>query len=168
MERKSMIKVRGGFSDRAGIDPCNIQMQIDDFDERTRTFISNKLYDFLQVTFNHECETRNIKYGPTDQNLSNIFCKNLMQNVFADLNHLPLGYHYDWEKFYSRIEEVLMEAPYNEVLDLLWYICNWFALSTNNCIDVFQEWFNELFQSEYVGYRFISCLLYTSPSPRDS
>lgn len=79
-----------------------------------------------------------------------------MQNVFADLNHLPLGYHYDWEKFYSRIEEVLMEAPYNEVLDLLWYICNWFALSTNNCIDVFQEWFNELFQSEYVGYRFIS------------
>ena len=53
MERKSMIKVRGGFSDRAGIDPCNIQMQIDDFDERTRTFISNKLYDFLQVTFNH-------------------------------------------------------------------------------------------------------------------
>lgn len=127
MERKSMIKVRGGFSDRAGIDPCNIQMQIDDFDERTRTFISNKLYDFLQVTFNHECETRNIKYGPTDQNLSNIFCKNLMQNVFADLNHLPLGYHYDWEKFYSRIEEVLMEAPYNEVLDLLWYICNWFS-----------------------------------------
>ena len=102
MDRKSMIKVRGGFSDRAGIDPCNIQMQIDDFDERTRTFISNKLYDFLQVTFNHECETRNIKYGPTDQNLSNIFCKNLMQNVFADLNHLPLGYHYDWEKFYSR------------------------------------------------------------------
>ena len=47
MERKSMIKVRGGFSDRAGIDPCNIQMQIDDFDERTRTFISNKLYDFF-------------------------------------------------------------------------------------------------------------------------
>lgn len=34
MERKSMIKVRGGFSDRAGIDPCNIQMQIDDFDEK--------------------------------------------------------------------------------------------------------------------------------------
>lgn len=32
-----------------------------------------------------------------------------------------------------------MEAPYNEVLDLLWYICNWFALSTNNCIDVFKS-----------------------------
>ena len=27
MERKSMIKVRGGFSDRAGIDPCNIQVK---------------------------------------------------------------------------------------------------------------------------------------------
>lgn len=83
MERKSMIKVRGGFSDRAGIDPCNIQMQIDDFDEKTRTFISNKLYDFLQVTFNHECETRNIKYGPTDQNLSNISCEKSNAECFC-------------------------------------------------------------------------------------
>lgn len=79
-----------------------------------------------------------------------------MQNVFADSNHLPLGYHYDWERFYSRIEAVLMDAPYNEVLDLLGYICNWLILSTNNCFDVFQKWFNELFQNEYVGYRFIS------------
>lgn len=155
-ERKSMIKVRGGFSDKTGINPCNTQMQITEFDKRTRTFISNKLYDFLQITFNNECETRNIKYGPSDQNLPNIFCKNLMQNVFADSNHLPLGYHYDWERFYSRIEAVLMDAPYNEVLDLLGYICNWLILSTNNCFDVFQKWFNELFQNEYVGYRFIS------------
>ena len=155
-KRKSMIKVRGGFSDKTGINPCNTQMQIMEFDKRTRTFISNKLYDFLQITFNNECETRNIKYGPSDQNLSNIFCKNLMQNVFADSNHLPLGYHYDWERFYSRIEAVLMDAPYNEVLDLLGYICNWLILSTNNCFDVFQKWFNELFQNEYVGYRFIS------------
>lgn len=118
-ERKSMIRVRGGFSEKIGINPCNTQMQITEFDKRTRTFISNKLYDFLQITFNNECETRNIKYGPSDQNLSNIFCKNLMQNVFADSNHLPLGYHYDWERFYSRIEAVLMDAPYNEVLDLL-------------------------------------------------
>lgn len=133
-KRKSMIKVRGGFSDKTGINPCNTQMQITEFDKRTRTFISNKLYDFLQITFNNECETRNIKYGPSDQNLSNIFCKNLMQNVFADSNHLPLGYHYDWERFYSRIEAVLMDAPYNEVLDLLGYICNWLILSTNKSL----------------------------------
>ena len=57
--------------------------------------------------------------------------------------------------------EYLLDEDGNRIRDkngdyLLWYICNWFALSTNNCIDVFQEWFNELFQSEYVGYRFIS------------
>lgn len=74
-KRKSMIKVRGGFSDKTGINPCNTQMQITEFDKRTRTFISNKLYDFLQITFNNECETRNIKYGPSDQNLSNIYVK---------------------------------------------------------------------------------------------
>ena len=48
-KRKSMIKVRGGFSDKTGINPCNTQMQITEFDKRTRTFISNKLYDFLQI-----------------------------------------------------------------------------------------------------------------------
>lgn len=152
-KRKSMIKVRGGFSDKTGINPCNTQMQITEFDKRTRTFISNKLYDFLQITFNNECETRNIKYGPSDQNLSNIFCKNLMQNVFADSNHLPLGYHYDWERFYSRIEAVLMDAPYNEVLDLLGYICNWLILSTNNSSE-----------SSNSGTRVYLCLLHVSNS----
>ena len=42
--RKSMIKVRGGFSDKTGINPCNTQMQIDDFDDRTRALIGNRLF----------------------------------------------------------------------------------------------------------------------------
>lgn len=155
-ERKSMIKVRGGFSEDMGFNPCNTQPQTSEFDNRTRTFISNSLYDFLQIVFEHEVETRNLRYGSSDQNLSTVFCKDLIQNVFADSNHLPIGYRYNWEDLYSRIEKVIMEAPYNEVLDLLWYICYWLSVATNKCFNIFQKWFNDLFEREYVGYRFVT------------
>ena len=155
-ERKSMIKVRGGFSEDMGFNPCNTQPQTSEFDNRTRTFISNSLYDFLQIVFEHEVETRNLRYGSSDQNLSTVFCKDLIQNVFADNNHLPIGYRYNWEDLYSRIEKVIMEAPYNEVLDLLWYICYWLSVATNKCFNIFQKRFNDIFEREYVGYRFVT------------
>lgn len=155
-ERKSMIKVRGGFSDDMGFNPCNTQPQTAEFDHRTRTFISNSLYDFLQIVFEHEVETRNLRYGLSDQNLSTVFCKDLIQNVFADSNHLPIGYRYNWENLYPSIEKVIMEAPYNEVLDLLWYICYWLSVATNKCFNIFQKRFNDIFEREYVGYRFIT------------
>ena len=109
-EHKSMIKVRGGFSDDMGFNPCNTQPQTAEFDHRTRTFISNSLYDFLQIVFEHEVETRNLRYGLSDQNLSTVFCKDLIQNVFADSNHLPIGYRYNWENLYPSIEKVIMEV----------------------------------------------------------
>lgn len=155
-EHKSMIKVRGGFSDDMGFNPCNTQPQTAEFDHRTRTFISNSLYDFLQIVFEHEVETRNLRYGLSDQNLSTVFCKDLIQNVFADSNHLPIGYRYNWENLYPSIEKVIMEAPYNEVLDLLWYICYWLSVATNKCFNIFQKRFNDLFEREYVVYRFIT------------
>ena len=155
-EHKSMIKVRGGFSDDMGFNPCNTQPQTAEFDDRTRTFISNSLYDFLQIVFEHEVETRNLRYGLSDQNLSTVFCKDLIQNVFADSNHLPIGYRYNWENLYPSIEKVIMEAPYNEVLDLLWYICYWLSVATNKCFNIFQKRFNDLFEREYVVYRFIT------------
>lgn len=117
---------------------------------------SNSLYDFLQIVFEHEVETRNLRYGLSDQNLSTVFCKDLIQNVFADSNHLPIGYRYNWENLYPSIEKVIMEAPYNEVLDLLWYICYWLSVATNKCFNIFQKRFNDLFEREYVGYRFIT------------
>lgn len=139
-----------------GFNPCNTQPQTAEFDHRTRTFISNSLYDFLQIVFEHEVETRNLRYGLSDQNLSTVFCKDLIQNVFADSNHLPIGYRYNWENLYPSIEKVIMEAPYNEVLDLLWYICYWLSVATNKCFNIFQKRFNDLFEREYVGYRFIT------------
>lgn len=156
-ERKSMIKVRGGFSERIGKPTCAVTIQLDEFDDRTRIFISNLLFDFLQITFQNDAQFRKQPYGNTPVPLSSDFCKNLGQDVFSFRNHLQGGYVYNWVDFYtSNIENALDNAPYNEILDLLEYICNWLFAKTNSCSEHFQRNFNTLFQQEYVGYRFIS------------
>ena len=156
-ERKSMIKVRGGFSERIGKPTCAVTIQLDEFDDRTRTFISNLLFDFLQITFQNAEQFRKQPYGNIPTPLSSDFCKDLGQDVFSFRNHLQEGYVYNWVDFYtSNIENALDNAPYNEILDLLEYICNWLFAKTNSCSEHFQRNFNTLFQQEYVGYRFIS------------
>lgn len=156
-ERKSMIKVRGGFSERIGKPLCTTTIQLNEFDNRTRIFISNLLFDFLQITFQNDAQFRKQPYGNTPVPLSSDFCKNLGQDVFSFRNHLQEGYVYNWVDFYtSNIENALDNAPYNEILDLLEYICNWLSAKTSSCSEHFQRNFNTLFQQEYVGYRFIS------------
>ena len=156
-ERKSMIKVRGGFSERIGKPTCAVTIQLDEFDNRTRTFISNLLFDFLQITFQNAEQFRKQPYGNIPTPLSSDFCKDLGQDVFSFCNHLKEGYVYKWDDFYTtNIENVLNNASYNEVLDLLEYICNWLSAKTYSCSEQFQKSFNSLFQQEYVGYRFVS------------
>lgn len=156
-ERKSMIKVRGGFSERIGKPLCTTTIQLNEFDNRTRIFISNLLFDFLQITFQNDAQFRKQPYGNTPVPLSSDFCKNLGQDVFSFRNHLQEGYVYNWVDFYtSNIENALDNAPYNEILDLLEYICNWLFAKTNSCSEHFQRNFNTLFEREYVGYRFVA------------
>ena len=127
-ERKSIIKVRGGFSERIGKPTCAVTIQLDEFDDRTRTFISNLLFDFLQITFQNAEQFRKQPYGNIPTPLSSDFCKDLGQDVFSFCNHLKEGYVYKWDDFYTtNIENVLNNASYNEVLDLLEYICNWLS-----------------------------------------
>ena len=48
-ERKSMIKVRGGYSDRNGYNPvCNVA-QVDDLDDRTRAILSNEVFQVVDI-----------------------------------------------------------------------------------------------------------------------
>ena len=51
-ERKVLRKVqlRGGFSDRNGVNPVSTKIQIEDFDERTRTLIHNRFSSTLNIS----------------------------------------------------------------------------------------------------------------------
>ena len=48
-QRQSMISVRGGFSDENNIGSVAKAIQIDEFDDRTRVILGNKLRIFYRI-----------------------------------------------------------------------------------------------------------------------
>ena len=164
-ERKSMIKVRGGFSDRTGIDPCNTLIQLNEFDERTRSLIGNRLFNICCLVFNPSSSSEYsqfqfLKPSYRVSRLSQIgsdFCRALLSDVFNLPIRKALGARFDWEFEFSKISDVISNAPYNEVLDILWYTCSWISrYTTAEFSNEMYKALNSLFEEEYVGYRFIA------------
>lgn len=162
-KRKSMIKVRGGFSEKIGLSTCTIKMQTNEFDDRTRTLIGNHLYDVLSVVFSYASTIGISRYlNPSRQTplqaMSSDFCKDVLSEVLNVSVHLPSNKFYNWEVNYDRFAEIISSAPYNEVLDFLWYVCHWIATHTTstNFVHEIYNGFNQLFEKEYVGYRFVA------------
>ena len=158
-----MIKVRGGFSEKIGLSTCTIKMQTNEFDDRTRTLIGNHLYDVLSVVFSYASTIGISRYlNPSRQTplqaMSSDFCKDILSEVLNVSVHLPSNKFYNWEVNYDRFAEIISSAPYNEVLDFLWYVCHWIATHTTSTSFVHEIYngFNQLFEKEYVGYRFIA------------
>lgn len=162
-KRKSMIKVRGGFSEKIGLSTCTIKIQTNEFDDRTRTLIGNHLYDVLSVVFSYASTIGISRYlNPSRQSplqaMSSDFCKDVLSEVLNVSVHLPSNKFYNWEVNYDRFAEIISSDPYNEVLDFLWYVCHWIATHTTSTSFVHEIYngFNQLFEKEYVGYRFVA------------
>lgn len=162
-KRKSMIKVRGGFSEKIGLSTCTIKIQTNEFDDRTRTLIGNHLYDVLSVVFSYASTIGISRYlNPSRQSplqaMSSDFCKDVLSEVLNVSVHLPSNKFYNWEVNYDRFAEIISSAPYNEVLDFLWYVCHWIATHTTSTSFIHEIYngFNQLFEKEYVGYRFVA------------
>lgn len=149
---KSFINVRGGYSDTSGVAPCNTEMQLHEFDKRTRTLLSNKTFKFLKMAFGNQRDVF------SKCNVDSTFCEDILSKAFLETTRFPNGLHYDWkEVFKTRFDLVFFEASYNEVLDLLWFTGKWLH---NNMINpnhksLFYKTINNLFEQEYVGYRFV-------------
>lgn len=154
-QRKSMINVRGCFSESIGKPKCVMEMQYDDFDERTRTLISNKLFEILEIFLDdsNSCGCK-IQLGYNDD-VGNHFCKAIISDVFNKSTVLKDGDTFDWKAVYTFIQRIIEEAEYNEVLDILWYINSWINQNFYSYNDLFSEAFNNIFETEYVGYRFV-------------
>lgn len=149
---KSYINVRGGYSDTSGVAPCNTKIQLDEFDERTRMILSNKMYDLLKNVFENPQEVFTIHEA------SSAFCEDALSNVFVEPVRLIHGESYNWSAvFKAKFDPVFFNASYNEVLDLLWFTCKWIHDHMNNrkINNVVYDVFNNIFEKEYVGYRFV-------------
>ena len=148
-QRKSMINVRGCFSESIGKSKCAMEMQYEDFDNRTRTLISNKLFEVLRFFLDSNSFGCNIKPGYNDS-VGNHFCKAILSDVFNKSTVLQYDDTFSWKKVYIYIQQVIENAECNEVLDILWYINSWINQHYYSYKEYFSEIFNNLFETEYV------------------
>ena len=153
-ERKSMIKIRGGFSSRNEIIHFRDVIQTTEFDDISRVSLCNCMYDFMYYTFE-------IRYNPScclhpeqTSSFETDFCKNMIRNVFHEYDEHGYSDAYSWNSIYFSIKDVIASAPYNEVLDIIEYICNLLEPCSGTAT-VYQK-FNNLFEQECIGYRFVS------------
>lgn len=158
-----MVKVnrRGGFSDRQGIKTENTEIQLKNLDNRTRVQIFNLLseqYDFIYggQYYTNDSIQRFFRYIS-----SKVFCQKVDTRKYISDNN-----------FFDEINQVIMHNSYDDVLTLVeaigeyWeeelkeiypYRVNRRYLQGENYSVL--EQFNDLFQREYVGYRFIGGLI---------
>ena len=145
VSRKRFIDVRGGFSDTSGVAPCNTEMQLHEFDKRTRTLISNTMFNCLKSVFENRYDSFR------DMDADSKFCEAVLSDVFVEPVRLSYDRKYIWDEvFQKKFDPVFFEASYNEVLDLLWYICKWIHEHARNHVVgvVIYKCINDAFEKE--------------------
>ena len=153
-QRHSMISVRGGFSDQNNMGSVKNTLQIDEFDNRTRVILSNRLRKLLEHLFEKDTGQQ---YFSDQFFLPNKFCQSILSDVFIETINLSEGRTYSWRLVYdNKIVFVFTQAPYNEVLDMIWYVCDWLIQRNPNIQELVTVYFNEIFEQECVGYRFVN------------
>lgn len=145
-----MVRVRGGFSDVNKIAPCNKEMQIYEFDDDVRVSLCNELYFIINRIFNNPGD---YFYDYKLDRIMLSFCKSVLNDVFCEINYSGQLY---WQSIFDhKIALVIKKAVFNEVLDTVEYIAQWFEMVINRKKGWIYADINNFFEREYIGYRFI-------------
>lgn len=158
----SKVSKRGGFSDRNRIKPENTEIQLKDFDKRTRTKLQNMISQFYKVV-----------YG--DEYYANDSVQNFIRYVIGTVYSEPVDsrYTYDDDAIFKTIYKTIQEDDYDDVLTLIEAIIQYWE---NYLIETrwdsyysrygykYEEFSlyqiaNECFEKEYVGYRFVDRII---------
>ncbi len=152
------VNRRGGFSDRNKIKQINTDIQVSNFDKRTRV----QLFNLFNKIY-HELYSGN-NWGSSPIQDFFIF-------VYDDIFCLTIDTRklIDDDDFFKNIQEFIMNASYDEILTFIEGIADYWEdelhdLDYNSyeydstSYDIYNI-FNNLFETEYVGYRFINKLI---------
>lgn len=148
-----MIKpsFRGSFGDRNKLDPINTEMQIKDLDGRTRTKLSNFIFNFFKVN---------------DDRFYTIF-GNLFKYLLSDVFTFDISkYQYEYPpiQFNKYIRPVIMSSTYDAIFSLIEGLYRYILSividkDDDYRVKGFEEKINNLFKEEYVGYRFFNGII---------
>lgn len=153
-EKLYKVNVRGGFSDRMGIKPINLQMQTGALDERSRTALINVTNQLCNIIF------RDDYAGWTTNYIGNEKMQEFIKCVLADVYQMEVEYnpdsYYQEDKFFDIINKTIREDDFDDVLTLIEYLAD----CIDKCFygarkDIIYNSYNMIFEREYVGYRFV-------------
>lgn len=150
--------MRGGFSDRNKIKLENTEIQLDDFDKRTRIQLQNMI-----------CELYKSIYGMqyyTDSSIQEFF-RYVVGNIYSE--PIEVGEKYDDDAVFGMIYKTIQEDDYDDVLTLIEAVIQyWDSYLRDTSGDNYYNQYNKIYrdrsiyeivnihlQQEYVGYRFL-------------
>lgn len=156
MENKRIIRRRNGFADRSGIAPLSKEMQFDNLSKESRVILKNFSFKIIDIYKSY--------FGFTKgrETISELFANGLFcietRGDDSEYNHI--------EKL---LNQVFDEGEYDEVLDTIEFISQnlyiknpeydqYYGYNQPKYINLFNE-YNEVFEKEYIGYRFINKLI---------
>ena len=139
---KFNVQLRGGFSDRSGTKPVNIEMQIYDFDERTRSGLitSTRLAysQYKQIIYDSKMRS------------------DLMADILANVYIQEVNYEnwYDEDKIMDIVCNTIRDDDYDDVLTIIEYLTRRF--DEKDYYKKASKRYNCIFEREFVGYRIVN------------
>lgn len=137
------VRLRGGFSDRNGIKSENTQMQYNNFDDHTRVSLINLINAIYNAVY-YKAHVRDRQ----------AFLKQILYEVYMEV--VDFSECYSADKVFKRVNDTLLYDEYDSVLTLIEFMCQKLSDASD------QDWstkFNNVFQKEYVGYRFVNKII---------
>ena len=161
-----MAKVsrRGGFSDRNGIKTVNVEIQLKEFDQRTRVQLQNMINFLYKKVYRDDLD-----YG--EEHIQD-YLKFVLGSIYSE--SVDVRKVYDDDVVLGMIKETILQDEYDDVLTLIeaiiqyWdqylkdtqgyiYYNNYYTKSYEEQ-SIYEE-VNDYFTRECVGYRFIDGII---------
>ncbi len=102
------VRCRGGFSDRNGIKPENTEIQLKDFDERTRISFIN----LIRAIYNN-INNNNYWWKSYEKD----FCMMIYRDVYVQ--RVDSSWNYSINSLFSDIEKTILADNYHFVLTII-------------------------------------------------
>ena len=154
---KLKVALRGGFSDRNKIKALNTTIQYKQFDEHTRSALSNMTDIVIQNYFGEISISHRF---PTNHQKEQAFIKNLLADVYGQVLDWAKSYRYD--DLLEIMHDTFATDDYDSILTLVEYIAAQLpnygkkGVVYKGMLYTVEQLYNHCFEQEYVGYRLIA------------
>lgn len=150
---KLKVRLRGGFSDRMGIKPENVEMQTETLDERTRNALITTTWSAYQQHIEHTY-SEDSRQGLLMSILANVYA----QEVNATKWHSEEG-------VIGTVCDTIREGEYGDVFTVIEYLAR--ELEKEDYRNRASKMYNAIFEREFVGYRIVGGTIVPITDPNE-